>query len=89
MADPFSAAADFKGITLSGPLAVSEAKQKCYIDVTERGTEAAAVTTISLALTSLRPEINLKVMKVDRPFLFFIVDKKGDNVLFAGRIMNL
>ena len=85
----FSAAADFKGITLSGPLAVSEAKQKCYIDVTERGTEAAAVTTISLALTSLRPEINLKVMKVDRPFLFFIVDKKGDNVLFAGRIMNL
>lgn len=85
----FSAAADFKGISLSGPLAVSEAKQKCYIDVTETGTEAAAVTTISLALTAFRPEINVKVMKVDRPFLFFIVDKKGDNVLFAGRIMNL
>ena len=85
----FTAAADFKGITLSGPLSVSEAKQKCYIDVTESGTEAAAVTTISLALTALRPEINLKVMKVDRPFLFFIVDKKGDNMLFAGRIMNL
>ena len=85
----FSAAADFKGISLSGPLAVSEAKQKCYIDVTEIGTEAAAVTTISLALTAFRPEINVKVMKVDRPFLFFIVDKKGDNVLFAGRIMNL
>lgn len=85
----FTAAADFKGISLSGPLSVSEAKQKCYIDVTEQGTEAAAVTTISLALTSFRPEINLKIMKVDRPFLFFIVDKKGDNILFAGRIMNL
>ena len=85
----FSAAADFKGISLSGPLSVSEAKQKCYIDITETGTEAAAVTTISLALTSMSPEINLKVMKVDRPFLFFIVDKKGENVLFAGKIMNL
>lgn len=85
----FTSAADFKGITLSGPLSVSEAKQKCFIDVTENGTEAAAVTTITLSLTSFRPEINVKVMNVDHPFLFFITDNKSDNVLFAGKIMNL
>jgi serine protease inhibitor len=40
-------------------------------------------------LTSVRPEIDLKVMTVDRPYLFFIADKESDNILFAGKIVNL
>ena len=63
--------------------------EQISLDVTENGTEAAAVTTITLSLTSFRPEINVKVMNVDHPFLFFITDNKSDNVLFAGKIMNL
>ena len=85
----FTGAADFKGIAETGPLVVSQVKQKCYIDIAESGTEAAAVTSIGVRLTSVRPEVNLKVMTVDRPYVFFIADKESDDILFAGKIVNL
>ena len=85
----FTGAADFKGIAETGPLVVSQVKQKCYIDIAESGTEAAAVTSIGLRLTSARPEIDVKVMTVDRPYVFFIADKESDDILFAGKIVNL
>lgn len=85
----FTAAADFKGIAETGPLVVSQVKQKCYIDIAESGTEAAAVTSIGVRLTSVRPEIDLKVMTVDRPYVFFIADKESEDILFAGKIVNL
>ena len=85
----FTGAADFKGISETGPLVVSQVKQKCYVDITETGTEAAAVTSIMVRLTSVRPEIDLKVMTVDRPYVFFIADKESDNIIFAGKIVNL
>lgn len=83
----FTSAADFKGIAATGPLVVDQVRQKCYIDVTETGTEAAAVTSIQMRLTSVRPDVNVKTMTVDRPYLFVIADK--DNILFAGKIVNL
>lgn len=85
----FTAAADFDGISASGPLALNEVAQKCYIDITEQGTEAAAVTTATIALTSLRPAADQKVMKVDRPYIFFIADMENENILFTGTISNL
>ena len=84
----FTAAADFKGIAEMGPLVIDQVKQKCYIDVSEKGTEAAAVTSIGIRLTSARPE-NVVTMNVDRPFVFFIADRNDGNILFAGRIVNL
>lgn len=85
----FSTAADFDGISVSGPLLLSEVAQKCYIDITEQGTEAAAVTAATVALTSVRPSIEYKVMKVDRPYIFFIADMENENILFTGTISNL
>ncbi len=82
----FGVDADFKGISLSGNLQLDEVKQKCYIDVNEKGTEAAAVTSAQVRMTSLRPET---FMTVDRPFLFMIADRESANVLFAGKIVNL
>ena len=82
----FTAAADFSGISLSGPLSVDLVKQKCYIDVSEKGTEAAAVTSAQVRLTSVRP---VTVMTVDRPFIFVIADVESKDVLFAGKIVNL
>ena len=84
----FTGAADFKGISEMGPLVLSQVKQKCYIDVSESGTEAAAVTSIQVRLTSVRPENDVKTMTVDRPYLFFIADRESDNILFAGKIVN-
>ena len=83
----FSGAADFKEISVSGPLVLDEVAQNCYIDITESGTEAAAVTSAAISLTSLRPQENVKTMKVDRPYIFFIAD--SENILFTGKILNL
>ena len=85
----FTAAADFSGIAEMGPLVLDKVKQKCYIDMTERGTEAAAVTSAQIRLTSARPVAQIPVMRVDRPFAFVIADAANRNILFAGKILNL
>lgn len=84
----FTPAANFKGIAEMGPLSLGMVKQKCLVDVSEQGTEAAAVTVAQVRLTSVRPSSYI-TMTVNRPFAFFIVDSTNDNVMFAGRIMNL
>ena len=84
----FTPAADFKGISEMGPLSLGIVKQKCYVDISENGTEAAAVTSAQIRTTALRPDSFVR-MTVDRPFLFFITDTEKSNILFAGRIMNL
>ncbi len=81
----FSSAADFKGISETGPLVLDQVKQKCYIDMSEKGTEAAAVTSIGVRMTSARPE-TVYTMNVDRPYVFFIADRSNGNILFAGRV---
>ena len=84
----YTPAADFNGISASGPLSLGTVKQKCYIDVTEKGTEAAAVTSVQVRLTAVSPN-TLKRMTVDRPFLFFISDSQTDNILFVGKVVDL
>ena len=87
--DAFSSAADFKGISAMGPLRLDKVQQKCFIEVAEKGTEAAAVTSAQIRLTSVRPEGAPVEMKVDRPFFFFIADRNEMQILFAGKIINL
>ena len=84
----FTSAADFKGIAQMGPLVLNQVKQKCYVDVSEKGTEAAAVTAAGIRMTSARPE-TVVTMTVDRPYVFFIADRTDGNILFAGRIVKL
>jgi serpin B len=82
----FTSAADFKGISAMGPLQLDMVKQKCYIDVSEKGTEAAAVTVAQIRMTSVRPS---SVMNVDRPFIFLIAGTENKDILFAGKIVKL
>ena len=51
------------------PLYMNAVKQKSFVEVNEEGTEAAAVTTVTLALSAPR---KLFGMIVDLPFLFVI-----------------
>ena len=82
----FSAAANFKGISAMGPLSLSVVKQKCYIDVSERGTEAAAVTSAQVRMTAVRAP---QEFTVDRPFIYIRASDEGKNILFAGKTVNL
>lgn len=81
----FTRAADFSGITDSS-VAVGEVRQKCFVEVSEEGTEAAAVTSVGVRLTAVMPEDSPVVMNVNRPFVFAIVDSETADVLFAGKI---
>ena len=79
---------DFSGITRSS-VAVDKVVQKCFMEVSEEGTEAAAVTSIGVRMTALRPSETPVVMRVDKPFFLMIKSTENDNVLFIGRVMNL
>jgi serpin B len=63
-------------------LFISEVKQKTYVDVNEEGTEAAAVTSVGVGVTSLPPSI-----RIDRPFVFAIRERLSGTVLFMGKIL--
>jgi len=81
---------DFSGI-LKAPMpaiALSEVLHNAIIDVDESGTKAAAVTAILAVGGSVggKPPPPI-VVKADRPFLFFIVDKFRRSILFLGRVM--
>lgn len=58
--------------------------QKSFVQVNETGTEAAAVTSISVRVTSLPTH---RVMRVDRPFFFVIEDGKTGTILFQGQVV--
>lgn len=86
MSDAFSNKANFKGIS-DEPLLINDVFQKTYIKVDEKGAEAAAVTAIMVGLMSSRPTKPIEV-KFNRPFIYTIVDKSSNNILFIGAINN-
>lgn len=79
----FSNQADFSGIEKEGGLTISEVKHKTFIEVNEEGTEAAAVTSVGIEVTSAPQYVE---MSFDRPFLFFIRENNSGLILFAGQI---
>lgn len=85
MPKAFTNAADFSKISEGGNLSVSFVKQDTYLQLDEKGTEAAAVTTIGVELTSTPQKFTIVF---DRPFAMIISEKTSDSILFMGRIMN-
>lgn len=83
----FSDNADFSGISESTDLKVSFVKQNTFLQIDEKGTEAAAVTTIGMVVTSMPAPVKLNMI-FDRPFAMIISEKTSDSILFMGRIMN-
>jgi serpin B len=70
---------------------ISAVVQKAFVEVGEEGTEAAAVTEISVPQSG-GPELDPPKpfeMIVDRPFLFTIVDARSEMILFMGVVNNL
>ncbi|MDR2651975.1 MAG: serpin family protein [Prevotellaceae bacterium] len=79
--------ADFSGIS-DIALAISRIFQKAYIDVNEKGTEAAAVTVVSMEVTSALPEPQKVTFRADRPFMFAIRENSTGAILFMGKVGN-
>lgn len=77
--------ADLSGISEAAKLIISEVMHKAYIKVDERGTEAAAVTGITVGVTSIGPDNSFRV---DHPFVFAIREKDTNAILFIGKVMD-
>lgn len=77
------ATADFSGIADVSPqrLFISEVKHKTFISVDEKGTEAAAVTSVGIMPTSMP-----QPMIVNRPFVFIIHERESGANLFMGKV---
>ena len=69
---------------------INAVKHKTYIDVDEAGTEAAAVTSVEMALTAAPMEDGPEPfeMIVDRPFVIAIRDNDTGALLFLGSIVD-
>jgi len=85
MPTAFSMAADFSGMTGNDELFISSVIHQTFVEVDEKGTEAAAATAVIMDLKSAGPR-EVPVFKADHPFLFFIRDKETGTILFMGRV---
>ena len=74
--------ANFKSIS-DIDLFISSVNHKSYIKTNEEGTEAAAATSVTFDLTSVGPE---GIIKINRSFLFAIVEEDTNSILFIGRV---
>ena len=87
---PFASNADFSGLTDVKGAYISDVFQKAFLNVDEKGTEAAAVTSVTVTTKSMPKPI--PSMIVNRPFLFLLRNKKFPKLyemLFMSKIEQL
>lgn len=87
MGRAFGGDAQFSGISEAAKLSVDFVKQNTFLNIDEEGTEAAAVTTIGVGLTSVGPS-GPRTYIADQPFFFVISENTSNTVLFTGRVVN-
>jgi serine protease inhibitor len=74
--------ADFTRMSpLGDQLFIDFVKQNTFVNVNEEGTEAAAITTVGMEVTSGPPSI-----RFDRPFVFVIRERLSGTILFIGKV---
>jgi serpin B len=79
-------AADLSGIA-DADLVVTAVCHAAYLDVDEKGTEAAAATAVVARMLSAFGGGPPVKVTVDRPFLFAIIDTQTSLPLFLGRVV--
>lgn len=90
---PFdSAQADFTGLGTSpdGNLYINEVLHKAYIEVEEKGTRGGAATAVGINCEGApeEPE-DQKVVTLDRPFVYLVVDTSSMLPVFMGTVLSV
>ncbi|MDP3775044.1 MAG: serpin family protein [Gemmatimonadales bacterium] len=75
--------ADFSRMLGSRGPYITNVKHKTFVDVNEEGTEAAAVTSVGIGVTSAPQAII-----VARPFVFVIRERFSGTILFIGKVVD-
>jgi serpin B len=83
----FTSKSDFSGITKDEKLWISKVVHKAFIDLDEKGTEAAAATAVIMMRASAVIRDKPKAtFKADHPFVYMIRDQATGSILFMGRL---
>ncbi|UCE38301.1 MAG: serpin family protein [Thermoplasmata archaeon] len=77
------AQADFSGMNGKKDLYITSVIHQGFIEVNEKGTEAAAATAVTIGTYSGPP-----TFYADHPFIFLVQDKETGNILFIGRVVD-
>src|SRR5262245_31381482 len=86
MTSAFDAAkADFSGMNGKRDLFISLVIHKAFVEVNEKGTEAAAATAVVTRSVSIAMPPSFRA---DHPFVFLIRDKVTGSILFLGRVVD-
>lgn len=91
LALPFGAEADLTEMVdspLADKLYVSNMYHKTFVEVNEKGTEAAAATGATITLRGLPMFQDPIDFVCDHPFLFVIKEELTNVIIFTGRITN-
>lgn len=84
MKEAFTRSADFFNMEPRKELYISDVVHKAFVEVDEKGTEAAAATAVVMELASM--PMDVPVFKADHPFIFIIRERVTESVLFMGRL---
>ncbi len=68
-------------------LYISNILHKAFIDVGEKGTEAAAATAVVMKGGGIMAPTDLSI-SVDRPFIYVLRDEPTGAILFIGRVLD-
>ena len=73
-----------------GKLYINKVLHKAFVEVSEKGTEAAAATAVAMMTPMSLPMTTpfTPTFKADRPFVYLIRDRVSGSILFMGRMMN-
>lgn len=82
----FSESADFSRITGDDSLKIGTVVHAADLRVDEAGTVAAAATGVVVVARSKPKPVRVVRFNANRPFLFFLRDRRTGAVLFAGRL---
>lgn len=81
-----SSLADFSNMSSKRPLWVGGTLHKANIDFNEKGVKAAAVTTIYMTDGMAVDETKPIEIKINKPFMYLIGDKKTGEIWFVGTV---
>ncbi|MDD4036583.1 MAG: serpin family protein [Bacilli bacterium] len=90
MTIPFTGNADFSEMAnnaVEDGLHIADILHKTVLKIDEKGTEAAAATSVEMKL-EMAPRYDY-TLKIDKPFILGIIDNKNDAILFLGGINEL
>jgi serpin B len=85
--EAFSDKADFSGMTTKNDLKISKIIHKAKIEVSEKGTKAAAATAVVMVRKTA--SIDQLVFNADHPFLYMIRDNDTGTILFLGKMASV